>query len=88
MLSYMRTIVDLPDSSIARLAQLSAQEHVSRAELVRRAIDRYLAEQGTTEATDVFGIWADRHLNALAYEDELRGSREPPSPSGRGRRTP
>ena len=75
MISYMRTIIDLPAGSVTRLDQLSAQEHVSRAELVRRAVDHYLAEYQILDVDAAFGLWADPHLDALAYEDELRGPR-------------
>ena len=40
----MRTLIDLPDEHIRALDLLGESEKVSRAELVRRAVDLYLTE--------------------------------------------
>jgi len=45
----MRTIVDLPDKQIEGLKRMSETACASRAELVRRAIDEYLARRLPTQ---------------------------------------
>ena len=77
MISFMRTIVDLPDPILAALAEFCSREGISRAEAVRRAVARYLADHTVDDTVDAFGLWAGRYPDALALEDELRGEREP-----------
>ena len=60
----MRTIIDLPDEQIRKLAELCKREHISRAEAVRRAIDRLLDEKERERQDRAlersFGGWAGR----------------------------
>ncbi len=86
MLSDMRTIIDLPDEHVAALDELCRRERISRAEAIRRAVARYLEECAIADADDAFGMWRHRAIDALAYEDELRGAREPRTRRA-GRRT-
>jgi Arc/MetJ-type ribon-helix-helix transcriptional regulator len=74
----MRTIIDLPHEQIERLAALCAQEHISRAEAVRRAVaalldDRERRQRERKEALQAgFGVWAPRDFDARTYVDEIR----------------
>ena len=72
----MRTIVDIPDDQLRALDEICARDALSRAEAVRRAIARYIAEQAHGDLDDAFGLWGDRVTDALVYEDELRGPRD------------
>ncbi len=71
----MRTIIDIPDSYVHRLDQLKQQRGVSRSELVREAVQRYLESPvGSTEDT-AFGIWAgeeDLQEDGVKYQRRLR----------------
>ena len=69
----MRTIVDLPQSIIHELDELAKRAEISRAEVVRRAMAEYLQKRRSTRGDAAFGIWKFRKLDALAYEDDLRG---------------
>jgi metal-responsive CopG/Arc/MetJ family transcriptional regulator len=69
----MRTIIELTDGQLEALARISRQRRLSRAELIRQAIDRYLAEQAPkTDAA--FGLWkrAGRQEDGLAYQLRVR----------------
>jgi len=68
----MRTIVDLPDEQIQVLKELSKESHLSRAELVRRAIAEYLQHHHCDQAEDAFGIWRHKARDGLDYQSELR----------------
>ena len=68
----MRTLIDLPEKQLKALAMMGVQQHLSRAALVRRAIDFYLEKQNTFCEDDVFGLWSDRDIESLAYEKKLR----------------
>jgi metal-responsive CopG/Arc/MetJ family transcriptional regulator len=52
---FMRTLVDLPEKQIQELTAISQSLHVSRAEVIREAINNYLAaKQRPTQ--DAFGL--------------------------------
>lgn len=70
----MRTIVDLPEENIQRLDVLKEVENTSRAELIRRAVDEYLKARTSslTEGPSVFGLWAEKEVDGLSYQEALR----------------
>ena len=68
----MRTIVDLPGKQIEALKRMSESANSSRAELVRRAIDEYLARHQPAQNDDAFGIWTIRKTDGLAYQERAR----------------
>lgn len=53
----MRTIVDLPDKQIAALGDFCAVEKISRAEAIRRAVDRLLESRASVNRESAFGAW-------------------------------
>jgi metal-responsive CopG/Arc/MetJ family transcriptional regulator len=69
----MRTLVDLGDSQIQALDELSKKEKRSRASLIRQAIDDYLGKQRDKQAGDAFGLWGKRKVDGLAYQEKVRG---------------
>jgi len=68
----MRTIVDLPEKQIEALKRISEATRSSRAELVRRAIDEYLARHLPAQDDKAFGIWRKRKIDGLDYQDRMR----------------
>jgi len=68
----MRTIVEIPDRDIERLAELCKQEGISRAEAVRRAVAELLRRREAEQAAEAFGLWQDREIDAQEYVDKLR----------------
>ena len=68
----MRTIIDLPEDQVTRLAAVCQREGFSRAEAVRRAVADYLDAKRVCERGDVFGIWRARKLDGVDYEKSLR----------------
>jgi metal-responsive CopG/Arc/MetJ family transcriptional regulator len=71
--------VDIPDNLLAELTAFAHKEGISRAELMRRALDAYvstlkqkqdMAEQDTLEA--VRGLWKDRDIDGVDYQRQLR----------------
>lgn len=67
----MRTLVDIPEKQIHDLADICAAEKVSRAEIIRRAISAYL-ENKKPESVDVFGLWKNRKVDGVAYQEQVR----------------
>jgi predicted transcriptional regulator len=68
----MRTLVDLGDSQLKALNELSKKEKRSRAALIRQAIDDYLARRHGRPEDDAFGLWGKRRVDGLAYQARAR----------------
>ena len=68
----MRTLVDLGDAQIQELDNLSKQERTSRAALIRQAIADYLAARRGRQDRDAFGLWGERAVDGLAYQEKAR----------------
>lgn len=69
---FMRTIIELPEEQLEALAHLSAQEKVSRAEIIRRAVGNYLGQRPVGKGRSAFGLWKKKKINSLKYESRLR----------------
>jgi metal-responsive CopG/Arc/MetJ family transcriptional regulator len=67
----MRTIVDLPDGAIEALDRLRARRGVSRAALVREAVEAFLEAQAPVGRGAAFGAW-EREEDGLAAQRRLR----------------
>ncbi|MBY4636932.1 ribbon-helix-helix domain-containing protein [Sphingopyxis sp. XHP0097] len=74
----MRFLADVPDDDVQWLDTLAAEQGMSRAELVRRAVAAYRAELSGDAIDNAFGIWKDRADigDALKFQRRLRGKRE------------
>lgn len=68
----MRTLVDIGDKEIQALDELAAEENVSRAALIRRAIDDLLQKQTKKAVSDAWGLWREEAKDGLAFQEELR----------------
>lgn len=69
----MRTVIDLSDRQIDALERISRSRNLSRAELIRQAVDRYVQEylSGRDEA---FGLWKGEAVreDGVAVQRRLR----------------
>ncbi|WP_253308469.1 MULTISPECIES: CopG family transcriptional regulator [unclassified Rickettsia] len=70
----MRTIIDIPDTQIKILDQLSQKKKISRAQIVRQAVTNYITDYTESKKSyeSAFGIWKDKKLDSLTYQSKLR----------------
>jgi metal-responsive CopG/Arc/MetJ family transcriptional regulator len=68
----MRTLVDISDSQLRDLDELSKEEKRSRAALIREAIDDFLAKRRSKHEGDAFGLWGKRKVDGLVYQERVR----------------
>jgi hypothetical protein len=68
----MRTLVDIPDKQLRELTRLGTQKKLSRAAIIREAIASYLAVQTRKKGEDAFGLWGNRKIDGLEYQEKLR----------------
>jgi len=93
MMTSMRTIIDLPDVQLDALDAWCRRDRISRAEAIRRAVAATVGQQAAGGREAAYGIWRDRKIDGLAWQQRLRGewdARERANQSGqvkrRGRR--
>ncbi len=68
----MRIILEIPNEKVKELDRLCKAQKISRAELVRRAIDKYLLDTQLVRREASFGIWKRKKIDSLKYEASLR----------------
>jgi hypothetical protein len=78
----MRALVDIPERQLAGLSEICAARKLSRAEVIRQALDAYIA-QNRPGRKSAFGIWKGQELrlpgeaeplpeDGLEYQERLR----------------
>jgi len=68
----MRTLIDIEEESIRELDRLAARSKRSRSSLIRVAVSEYLKRNGIDDGEDAFGLWGERKVDGLDYQDRLR----------------
>jgi predicted transcriptional regulator len=68
----VRTLVDLGDAQVQALDELAHKEKRSRAAVIRQAIDEYLLRRRKLEELDAFGLWGERKVDGLVYQEQVR----------------
>ena len=72
MVNAMRTLVDLGDTQLQALDELSKKEKRPRAALIHQAIDDYLGKRRDKQQGDAFGLWGKRKVDGLTYQEKVR----------------
>jgi len=71
----MRTIIEIEKEKLQGLSLLAKHEHVSRAALIRKAIDNLLESYLKQHSpSDVFGILKKNPEEGLAFQKRLRSA--------------
>ncbi len=68
----MRTLVDIGDQEVKALDRLARREKMSRAALIRKAIDDFLARNNADSEVEAFGLWGAGKIDGLAYQEDIR----------------
>ncbi len=68
----MRALVDIDENQIERLDDLAKRQNRSRAALIRQAVREYLDTRAKQSAGDAFGLWGDRAVDGLTYQERVR----------------
>ena len=68
----MRTIIDLTEEQVGALARLCEEQKISRAEAVRRAVDRLTGDRAAAPKEIGFGLWKHKRLDSRKHVERLR----------------
>ena len=73
----MRTIIEIEKEKIQALTLLAKHHHVSRAAIIRKAIDNLLESSLKKQNTkDAFGIFKNHPEESLAFQKRMRSEWE------------
>ena len=67
----MRILTDLAETQLRSLNEIAKRENLSRAALIRQAVDDYLAKR-IPQAETAFGLWGKRKVDGLEYQQRIR----------------
>ncbi|XAZ26158.1 ribbon-helix-helix domain-containing protein (plasmid) [Sinorhizobium sp. B11] len=68
----MRTLVDIGDPEVRALDRMAQREKMSRAALIRKAINDFLVRNNADIEAEAFGLWGDRKIDGLTYQENIR----------------
>ena len=68
----MRALVDIPKQQLDALAEIGRRKGVSRAEVIRTAVDQYLSANQKDAVEAAFGLWTDHAEDGVAYQRRMR----------------
>lgn len=68
----MRALVDIDEMQIEKLDQLARSQKRSRAAVIREALRDYIDARATETSEDAFGLWGDRVVDGLEYQERVR----------------
>lgn len=68
----MRILIDANETQVAALDDLAKREKRPRAAVIRAAIDDYVARHKQNRIKDGFGLWGDRAIDGLEYQEKIR----------------
>jgi predicted transcriptional regulator len=69
----MRTLINIDEKQVLELDRLARNQNRSRAAVVREAVANYLKRQTAETQKDAFGLWGQRKVDGLAYQEKMRG---------------
>ncbi len=67
-----RILIDVPDEQLEDLSAIVDAEQRPRAAIIREAIQAYIALHKPAGGANTFGLWKDRKVDGLDYQERLR----------------
>ena len=68
----MRTLVDIEKPQLEKLDQHASRHKRSRAAVIRQAVAEYLKKHEEGGLKEAFGLWRDREVDGLEYQEKMR----------------
>jgi predicted transcriptional regulator len=68
----MRTLIDITELQVQALEDIAKAEKLSRAAVIRAAIDEYVRRRNRSEADEAFGLWGKNGMDGLEYQEQVR----------------
>ncbi|CAN7280345.1 ribbon-helix-helix protein, CopG family [Pararhizobium sp. LjRoot238] len=68
----MRTLIDITERQVQALEDIAKAEKLSRAAVIRAAIDDYVLRHRRAEGDNAFGLWGEHAVDGLEYQEKVR----------------
>ncbi|WP_438751150.1 ribbon-helix-helix protein, CopG family [Pararhizobium sp. O133] len=68
----MRTLIDITKLQVQSLEDIAKAENLSRAAIIRAAIDEYIMRRHRKESDEAFGLWSGSGIDGLAFQEKVR----------------
>lgn len=68
----MRTLIDITELQVQALEDIAKTEKLSRAAVIRAAIDDYVFRRRRVDGGDAFGLWGRSAIDGLSYQENVR----------------
>ena len=68
----MRPLIDITELQLQALEEIASKENLSRAAVIRAAIDDYVQRRRRVEIDDAFGLWGESGIDGLTYQEKVR----------------
>ncbi|WP_426231452.1 CopG family transcriptional regulator [Pararhizobium sp. DWP3-4] len=68
----MRTLIDITELQVQALEDIARTEKLSRAAVIRAAIDDYIQRRQRIDINDAFGLWGESAVDGLSYQEKVR----------------
>ncbi len=68
----MRTLIDITELQVQALEDIARAEKLSRAAVIRAAIDEYVQRRHRVDISDAFGLWGKGGMDGLSYQEKVR----------------
>jgi predicted transcriptional regulator len=69
----MQTSIDITELQRQALDDIAKAENLSRADVIRAAIDDYIKRRQRVDINGAFGLWGESGLDGLFYQENVRG---------------
>ncbi|MBP1858784.1 ribbon-helix-helix protein, CopG family [Rhizobium herbae] len=65
-------MIDITELQVQALEDIAKAEKLSRAAVIRAAIDEYVLRRNRAETNEAFGLWGDGGMDGLSYQEKAR----------------
>ncbi len=67
-----RALIDIPQDKLIKLSEIAAMYNISRAAILRMAVDDFIEKTNNNRSKDAFGILKDRNDDSILIQHTLR----------------
>ena len=68
----MRIEIDIDDAQVKELEKLAERSGKTRESMIRQALAEYIDRRTPAPLDEAFGLWRDRKVDGLEYQDKVR----------------
>ena len=71
-MAMKKILIDLPQDDVSALDDIAQKKKVSRAEIIRRAIEIAIQTESASGFKQAFGAWNHKKLQGVSFQRKMR----------------